>query len=88
MFLSIALFIVVGALFLLFRLTAFNSDANTSICLLWGSIQTQLLTIDFAYNNGEGKNSFKNYDQEVPNRGYGKPILSLMKKQVPITLAW
>lgn len=73
-FLSVALFIVVGALFLLFRLTAFNSDA-TQAYIFYGDLSNPIVTIDFAYNNGEGR-IVKNYDQEVPNNYGNYPIIN------------
>lgn len=73
-FLSVALFIVVGALFLLFRLTAFNSDA-TQAYIYYGDLSNPIVTIDFAYNNGEGR-IVKNYDQEVPNNYGNYPIIN------------
>jgi hypothetical protein len=72
--LSVALFIVVGALFLLFRLTAFNSDA-TQAYIFYGDLSNPIVTIDFAYNNGEGR-IVKNYDQEVPNNYGNYPIIN------------
>lgn len=73
-FLSVALFIVVGALFLLFRLTAFNSDA-TQAYIYYGDLSNPIVTIDFAYNNGEGR-IVKNYDQEVPSNYGSYPLIN------------
>jgi hypothetical protein len=48
----------------LFRLLAFNTDA-TQAYVYYGDLSNPIVTIDFAYNNGEGR-VIKNYDQEVP----------------------
>ena len=66
--LSIVLFVIVGTLFIVFRLTAFNSDA-TQAYVYYGDLSNPIVTIDFAYNNGEGR-IIKNYDQDVPS-SYG-----------------
>lgn len=82
MVLSIALFIVVGALFLLFRLTAFNSDA-TQAYVYYGDLSNPIVTIDFAYNNGEGR-IIKNYDQEVPTEYGVYPLIDEEKNTITL----
>lgn len=79
---SVALFIIVGALFVTFRLIALNSDA-TQAYVYYGDLSNPIVTIDFTYNNGEGR-VVKNYDQEVPSQ-YGQyPIIN--EEEQTITL--
>lgn len=66
--LTAILFVVVGVLFVLFRLFAFSNDA-TQAHIYYGNYAEPIVTIDFAYNNGEGR-IIKYFEQDVPNE-YG-----------------
>lgn len=80
--LSAILFVVVGVLFVLFRLFAFNSDA-TQAHIYYGDFAEPIVTIDFAYNNGQGR-VIKHFDQNIPNQYGMYPVIDEEKNTVTL----
>lgn len=80
--LIISLLILMGVVFVWFNLRLKNQEVSEAH-VYYGNIAEPIVTIDFSYNNGEGR-IIKNFNQEVPEEYGVFPIIDL--KEQTITL--
>jgi hypothetical protein len=80
--LIISLLIIVSTIFVLFNLRIKNQEVSEAH-IYYGNNTDPIVTIDFSYNNGEGR-VIKNLEQIVPEE-YGKfPIINLEEQTVTL----